>query len=78
MLDLNINILGMKFKNFIFIVVGLGVKDGEFCFKVVKFGVGGIVIKIILVNFVDVLRLCMVKINLGFLNIEFWLELLKE
>lgn len=78
MSDLNINILGMKFKNPIFTAAGPGAKDGELCFKAAKLGAGGIVTKTISVNPADVPRPCMAKTNSGFLNTELWSELPKE
>lgn len=78
MSDLNINILGMKFKNPIFTAAGPGAKDGELCFEAAKLGAGGIVTKTISVNPADVPRPCMAKTNSGFLNTELWSELPKE
>ena len=78
MSNLNVNILGMEFKNPIFTAAGPGAKDGDLCIKAVEGGAGGIVTKTISVKPADVPRPCMGKTNSGFLNTELWSELPKE
>ncbi|MDQ0149436.1 4Fe-4S binding protein [Eubacterium multiforme] len=78
MANLNVNILGMKFKNPIFTAAGPGAKDGNLCIKAVEGGAGGIVTKTISVDPAPVPRPCMGKTNSGFLNTELWSELPKE
>lgn len=78
MAKLNIDILGMKFRNPIFTAAGPGTKDGNMCVNAARGGAGGIVTKTISLEAANVPRPCMAKTNSGFLNTELWSELSKE
>lgn len=78
MSDLQVDILGMKFKNPVMTAAGPGARDGNMCIEAVKGGAGGIVTKTISVEPADVPRPCMASTNSGFLNTELWSELPKE
>ncbi len=80
MVDLTVEIAGLKFRNPVLPAAGPPVRDGERIRRCVEGGAGGIVTKTISVKAADPLipRPHMAEVKGGFLNMELWSELPPE
>lgn len=78
MVDLSVEICGMKFKNPILPAAGPTTRDGETLRKVAEGGAGGLVAKTVSVNPAAVPRPCIVKVKDSMLNAELWSDLTVE
>lgn len=77
-MNLQTEILGMKFKNPILPAAGPPIKDAKAAVKALEGGVGGFVTKTVSVKPAQVPKPCMIEIKGGFLNAELWSELTLE
>lgn len=75
MVDLSVEICGLKFKNPIMPAAGPTVRDADSMLKAVEGGAGGLVAKTISVSPAQVPRPCIVKIKDSLLNAELWSDL---
>lgn len=75
MVDLSVEICGLKFKNPIMPAAGPTVRDAENILKAAKGGAGGLVAKTVSVKPAQVPRPCIVKIKDGMLNAELWSDM---
>lgn len=78
MVDLSVEICGMKFKNPILPAAGPTVRDGSTMLKAVEGGAGGLVAKTISTNPAQVPRPCIAKVKDSLLNAELWSDLPAE
>ncbi|MFH1821330.1 MAG: 4Fe-4S binding protein [Methanobacteriota archaeon] len=78
MVDLSVEICGMKFKNPIMPSAGPTVRDADTMLKAVEGGAGGLVAKTISVAPAHVPRPCIVKVKDSMLNAELWSDLPTE
>jgi len=73
--DLSVEICGMKFKNPILPAAGPTVRDGSTMLKAVEGGAGGLVAKTVSVAPAQVPRPCIVKVKDSMLNAELWSDM---
>ncbi|MGQ9788659.1 MAG: 4Fe-4S binding protein [Candidatus Hadarchaeaceae archaeon] len=78
MVDLSVEICGLKFKNPIITAAGPTVRDADCMLKAVEGGAGGLVAKTISISPAQVPRPCIVKIKDSILNAELWSDLPAE
>lgn len=78
MVDLSVEICGLKFKNPILPAAGPTVRDGDNMLKAAEGGAGGLVAKTVSVNPALVPRPCIVKVKESMLNAELWSDLSVE
>jgi dihydroorotate dehydrogenase subfamily 1 len=75
MVDLSVEICGLKFRNPILPAAGPTVKDGNALVRAAEGGAGGIVAKTVSVAPANVPRPCIVKVKDSLLNAELWSDL---
>ncbi len=75
MVDLSVEICGLKFKNPIMPAAGPTVRNAESMLKAAEGGAGGLVAKTVSVKPAQVPRPCIVKIKDSMLNAELWSDL---
>ncbi len=75
MVDLSVEICGLKFRNPILPAAGPTVRDGDALMKVAEGGAGGLVAKTVSVSPAHVPRPSMVKVKDSILNAELWSDL---
>lgn len=73
--DLSVDICGLKFRNPILPAAGPTVRDGNSLVKAAEGGAGGLVAKTVSVTPAQVPRPCIVKIKDSLLNAELWTDL---
>ncbi len=78
MVDLSVEICGLKFKNPIMPAAGPTVRDGSTMLKAVEGGAGGLVAKTISTTPAQVPRPCIVKVKDSMLNAELWSDMPAE
>ncbi|MEW6592851.1 MAG: 4Fe-4S binding protein [Candidatus Hadarchaeota archaeon] len=78
MVDLSVEICGMKFRNPVLPAAGPNVMDGNCLVKAAEGGAGGLVAKTISVKPAEVPRPCLVKVKDSLLNAELWSDISLE
>lgn len=78
MVDLSVEICGIRFKNPIMTAAGPTVRDADSMLKAAEGGAGGLVAKTISITPAQVPRPCIVKIKDSILNAELWSDLPTE
>ncbi|MFQ6129374.1 MAG: 4Fe-4S binding protein [Candidatus Hadarchaeaceae archaeon] len=75
MVDLSVEICGLKFKTPILPAAGPTVMDGDYLTKVAAGGAGGLVAKTVSVTPAQVPRPCIIKVKDSLLNAELWSDI---
>lgn len=75
MVDLSVEICGLKFKNPVMPAAGPNVMDGDLLVKAASGGAGGLVAKTVSAKPADAPRPCIVKVKDSLLNAELWSDI---